>query len=89
MNKNEALSLWESVKENSRKLKECKKHFFGGVIGDGVSTGYTSPSARKRKCSNCGGLMEDQAVITYVRGFKAAGGNPDEIARYVDGESVE
>lgn len=89
MNKNEALSLWESIKENSRKLKECKKHSFGSVIGNGVSTGYASPSARKRKCVNCGGLMEDQAVITYVRGFKAAGGNPDDIAKYVDGESVE
>lgn len=85
-NKKEALALLARIKENRRKLDACVKHAFGDVVGD--RTGGHSIMARLRTCNACGGEMEDQDIIIYAKGFKAAGGCPDEIARYVDGESI-
>lgn len=87
MNKDEAQDLWQKVKENSQKLKECTRHCFGDVVGD---ISKQSPLfGIKRVCKTCGGEMEDRNVILYIRGYKAAGGNPDDVARYCDGESIK
>lgn len=78
--------LWEDIKANTAKLNACPRHAFGSVVGDrtlGVRSRHN-----KRTCQNCGGTMEDSAIVTYTRGYKAAGGNPDDIMKFVDGESL-
>lgn len=84
--KKEALSLLAQIKENRRKLDRCNKHVFGTIIGD--RSGGCSPRANLRTCALCGGQMEDRDIVLYAKGFKAAGGNPDEVGQYVDGESI-
>ena len=84
--KNEARAIMAQIKENHRKLNSCPKHVFGDVVGAG---GFEQPrSARERLCACCGGKMDDLKIVLYVRGYKAAGGNPDDVARYCDGESI-
>lgn len=86
LTKDEARALMAQIKENHRKLNSCPKHVFGDVVGAGA---FEQPrNSRERICTSCGGEMADLKIILYVRGYKAAGGNPDDVARYCDGESI-
>lgn len=82
----EAKKLMADIKENNRKLNNCAKHTFGDVVGEGVLA--SAPGQRQRLCRNCGGKMDDIKVVLYVKGYKAAGGDPDDVARYFDGSSI-
>lgn len=76
-------ALWKAVKANRAKLDACPRHYFGNV-GEGD---YSQPK-KKRVCANCGGEMNDRDIITYARGYKAAGGNPDDVGKFYNGESL-
>ena len=83
MNKEQAASLWAQVQENQRKLRSCKGHKFGDVLGS--TTIPTNPSF---ECKMCGGYMKAHDIYIYALGYKAGGGNPDNVARFVEGESL-
>lgn len=86
MDKSEASALLRKVKENNEALRACPKHSFGAVVGD-RSAGY-SPRQNMRTCAVCGGTMDDRDVVLYARGYKAAGGNPDDIGLFCDGQAL-
>ena len=86
MNKSEADDLMKQIKANHAKLNSCAKHEFGKVVGD--RSGGPSPRHNMRICQQCGGTMEDRDVIIYAKGYKAAGGNPDEIGLFIDGQAL-
>lgn len=66
----DALALWEEVKENNRKLSECKRHEFeGGPVRLG----------QKMICKRCGGSMQLVAIGEYISGYEAAGKSADDI----------
>ena len=85
MDKSEAHELLKEIKANHARLNSCAKHAFGTVIGD-RSGGY-SPRQNMRTCQHCGGTMEDSQIIIYAKGYKAAGGNPDDIGLFCDGQA--
>lgn len=86
MDKSEAANLLKEIKANHAKLNSCSKHEFGKVIGDRTN-GY-STRQNMRTCSRCDGKMDDSQIILYAKGYKAAGGNPDDIGQFIDGESL-
>ena len=86
MDKSEAFELLEQIKANRLKLNSCARHEFGKVVGD--RSGGPSPRQNMRTCAVCGGTMDDRDVVLYARGYKAAGGNPDDVMKFVDGDSL-
>lgn len=66
--------IWALAKANRVRLDECPKHFFD--LGE-------PPFAlgSKCRCVNCGGIMDLTAINQYARGYKAAGGNPNDVVR--------
>lgn len=68
--------LWEEVKENRRKLDSCKVHDFGKLPEE------FTPS-RRFVCKNCGGAMTVCEVMSYASGYRAAGGDPNNILKGV------
>ncbi len=86
MDKSEAFELLEQIKANRLKLNSCAKHDFGKIIGD--RSNGPSPRQNMRTCKRCEGRMEDHDIIIYAKGYKAAGGNPDEIGLFCDGQAL-
>ena len=82
ISKETAQKIWEQVKENLSKLNSCSSHTFGDVLGGKEMTHQSFP------CKKCGGLMRSHDIFVYTKGYKAAGGNPDDVARFVDGSSL-
>lgn len=66
----EVLSIWEQVKANHAKLRNCKRHRF--PEGD-VKIG------QKMVCLECGGEMDLTRIGEYIRGYQAAGGKADDV----------
>lgn len=64
-------TLWEEVKENNRKIRECPRHRFAHV--NAVKLG------QKFQCQVCRGTMGLIEIGNYIAGFKAAGGKVDDI----------
>lgn len=65
----EMRSIWEEVKDNSRRLKSCSRHRFHGEHCLG----------RKMTCLECGGTLTPSDILTYARGYAAAGGKLEDI----------
>lgn len=83
MNKEQSQALWVQVQDNQKKLKACPAHKFGDVLGS-----MTAPPRPGFECKMCGGFMSSHNIYIYTLGYKAGGGNPDDVARFVDGESL-
>lgn len=64
--------IWKSVKENRAKLDACKRHNF-------TINNVPMELGAKVKCNVCGGWLELVRVKDYCRGYKAAGGNPNDV----------
>jgi hypothetical protein len=66
-------NLWEEVQENNRKKEACPLHTFKPMTG-AIRIG------QKFTCTNCGGERFSLVDIGhYLRGYKAAGGDPDDV----------
>jgi hypothetical protein len=66
----DAAALMAEVRENQRKLKNCPRHrFAGGPIKLGA----------KHTCLWCGGSISNSDLLSYCRGFAAAGGDPNVV----------
>lgn len=62
--------LWEQVKENLKRLNECKRHRFSAEtvkVGD------------KLTCENCHGECRLSDIGVYIRGYIAAGGKAADV----------
>lgn len=69
-----AKSLLQEIKENEVRLNKCAKHNFGRLADEKrFFFNY------KMRCINCNGEMRLHDIELYVKGFMAAGGNPDEV----------
>ena len=86
MDRSEAATLLQQIRENRLKLDSCTRHDFGKVVGDRACG--SSPRHNMRTCRRCEGQMEDRDVIIYAKGYKAAGGNPDDIGLFCDGQAL-
>lgn len=64
-------SLWAEVRENNRKIRECQRHRFKHV--EAVKLG------QKFQCQSCGGTMGLIGIGDYISGYKAAGGDVNDI----------
>ena len=62
--------LFKQVQENLKKIRECSKHEF--------NIEERKPFA-KLTCNNCGGTVDSSYVLHYIQGYKAAGGDPEDI----------
>lgn len=69
--KSEILELWNEVRANRKKLNACPKHRFGSFVGTALRM--------KATCDNCGGTVPLSEAMIYADGYKAAGGNPDDV----------
>lgn len=73
MSKEEAKALATKVRDNLGRLKSCHCHLFLDFDQAGLGA--------KLRCEHCGGEMRISDVINYVRGYIAAGGNPEDVAQ--------
>lgn len=67
----DAARIMAEVKANLAVLRGCKKHSF--VIP------YTVTPGLKLTCLCCGGTLRLIDAMRYAEGYKAAGGNADEV----------
>lgn len=67
----DARAALQRIQKNRHALDNCRKHRFEfkGQLTIG----------QRAFCGNCGGDMLLTEVAQYVRGYAAAGGNPNEI----------
>lgn len=89
MNNEEARSLMRDIRENAEKIRKCSQHVFGDVLGGPDNEGSVYNYNARRTCMECGGTMKETEIVNYARGYKAAGGDPDDIAMFYDGSSIE
>jgi hypothetical protein len=68
--KSDVLAVWERVKENREKVGSCTRHRFEG--------GNPDPLGNKQ-CAACGGELSKTAIVNYIAGYRAAGGDPADI----------
>lgn len=66
-------TLIAEIKENHAKLNGCARHCFDN------ETKPPLPFAMRLTCRNCGGNMDAVQAFRYCQGFKAAGGNPNDV----------
>jgi hypothetical protein len=68
--RSEILEVWEKVKQNREKVGGCRRHRFEGdhlpVLGN-------------KQCCECGGELSKTAIVNYIAGYRAAGGDPADI----------
>lgn len=63
-------AIWQQIKANSEKLRACKRHRFpAGPIKLG----------QRHTCLDCGGEIDGVALLHYVEGYEAAGGDGADI----------
>lgn len=73
-----AATLWAEVKENLRKIRACSRHRF---VAQAVKLG------QKVVCQNCSGQMGLTSIGDYIAGYKAAGGDVNDIWPDYEGKS--
>lgn len=66
----EISELWQQVKDNSKRLNDCKRHLFSAE---------TVKPGDKLTCANCQGEMQLGQVGSYIRGYQASGGTATDI----------
>lgn len=70
LTKERARQLFEEAKENSRRRSECARHSFPA---------FERKLGQRFTCSVCGCSADLSYVCNYADGYKAAGGNPNDI----------
>lgn len=58
------------MQENRNRLNECPRHFWPTIE---ISIGA------KCVCAKCGGYMPVLEAAEYLNGYRAAGGNPNDV----------
>lgn len=68
--------IMPDILEENKKILECSKHDFGTVPPVNELTLYPYVS-----CSKCGGVFDIGKAITYAVGYKAAGGDINDVLK--------
>ena len=71
ISREEVREIMFSVKANHSKLLNCVAHQFPAQAEYGLGCKLT--------CTRCGGEMRLTDIATYLRGYAAAGGNPEDV----------
>lgn len=78
MNDADSKRLWAAAQANVERLNGCPRHLFE-MTDEQVNAGPAALFGKKLECQRCNGRMDMIHVNQYVRGFIAAGGNPNDI----------
>lgn len=70
--------LWAQAQANVELLNGCSRHHFA-MTDEQVVAGPAALFGKKLTCQRCNGQMDMLGVNQYVRGYAAAGGNPNDI----------
>lgn len=65
-----ASEILKEIRKNSSKVDGCDRHKFSGELME---------RGNKYTCLNCGGKMNGTAVLYYIQGYEAAGGDCNDI----------
>ena len=65
--------LFDAIRANQKRLDVCPRHNL-----EWPATGLRLNM--KLRCNVCGAYMNFDDAASYVRGYIAAGGNPDDVA---------
>ena len=83
--------LWKEAVSNQAKLDACDKHAFVWPVDPAnyVEIGGERRLAVGSKivCAKCNGQMKALLAMQYVMGYKAAGGNPNDVMPGWDSEA--
>ena len=63
--------IFAEAKENIRRRDGCRRHYFHDIRPE---------FGQKFTCSECGYVADILYIRTYADGYKAAGGDPGDIA---------
>jgi hypothetical protein len=66
--------LWDQAVTNNQKLNDCPKHYFTAELPPPLERFQA-----RITCERCGGQMRLLDVNQYIRGYVAAGKNPNDI----------
>lgn len=66
----DAREILAEVRENIRRLKSCPRHTV-----DPASRVFGQPTY----CIHCGGKLRAEELMQYIAGYRAAGGNANDI----------
>lgn len=69
---------WAEAQANVERLNGCPRHHFV-MTDEQVVAGPGALFGKKLTCHRCNGRMDMLGVNQYVRGYQAAGGNPNDI----------
>jgi ferredoxin-like protein FixX len=61
------------IRENNRRWRECPRHLYRAWDANKHSLG------QKHTCLNCGSSKSLTDIGCYIEGYKAAGGDPNDI----------
>lgn len=69
---------WAEISANNDMLNACPRHFFE-LSDEEIAEGVGGLFGKKLTCRRCNGSMRLTDINHYVRGFAAAGGNPNDV----------
>jgi hypothetical protein len=72
--RDEVDEIWKAVQENQKRLSGCLRHRFDMSGLEGVAL-----LRADIPCLECGGTMRSGDIRTYIKGYIAAGGDPEEV----------
>lgn len=72
MNRIDSAAILAEIKANRARLDGCARHRFD--LGD-----PPYKFGMKVTCTNCGGTLDAIHAFSYTQGYKAAGGNPNDV----------
>lgn len=72
MTPDEAKALYQKARDNRNSLDACPRHKF-------KDTGAPINFQTRYACEHCGGQLNALEASQYVRGFAAAGGDPESV----------
>jgi hypothetical protein len=72
----EASAIWAEIRANRRKLDECPRHLFVTAL---TNEELRVALGQRVTCLNCGGSLQLTQAGEYVRGYAAAGRDPNDV----------
>lgn len=81
----DAGKLWAEISANNDKLNACPRHFFE-LPDEAIAEGMGALFGKKLTCLRCHGSLRLTDINQYIRGFEAAGGNPNDVLPGWNGE---
>ena len=69
---------WAAAQENVAQLDACPRHRFV-LTDEQIAQGSGALFGKKLVCERCEGRMDLLHINQYIRGYKAAGGNPNDV----------